>query len=147
MQHFLVEKVAKIYNKLANDVMQLNGDGLTSIIPHNCVSSSLTEFDVVNKEDILDYIKKAASKSCLPCLLDPIPTWFIKLDPDMFAPITCITRMVNASLSTGVFPESLKHAIIMPIIKKPSLNPEVLKNYRRVSNIITSISKIIENMV
>ena len=89
-------------------------------------------------ESILDYIKKAASKSCL---LDPIPTWFIKQNPDMFAPI--ITRMVNASLSTGVFPESLKHAIIMPIIKKPSLNPEVLKNYRPVSN-ITSVSKIIE---
>ena len=31
----------------------------------------------------------------------------------------------------------------MPIIKKPSLNPEVLKNYRPVSN-ITFVSKIIE---
>ena len=81
---------------------------------------------------------KTPAKSCL---LDPIPTWFIKQNVCMFVPV--ITRIVNCSLNTGTFPDSLKHAIISPVIKKQSLNPNDLKNYRPVSN-ITYLSKIIE---
>ena len=58
-----------------------------------------------------------------------------------FVPI--IAQIVNSSLSTGTFPESLKHAVISPVIRKQSLNPHELKNYRPVSN-IPYLSKIIE---
>ena len=50
------------------------------------------------------------------------------------------------SLSTGIFPAALKHFIISPIIKKPSLDPNNLKNYRPVSN-IKFLSKVIEKHV
>ena len=50
------------------------------------------------------------------------------------------------SLSTGIFPAALKHAIISPIIKKPSLDPNNLKNYCPVSN-IKFLSKVIENTI
>ncbi len=40
----------------------------------------------------------------------------------------------------------LKSAIIHPLIKKPSLDPEILKNFRPVSN-LSFISKVIEKVV
>jgi hypothetical protein len=60
--------------------------------------------------------------------------------------VNIVTRIANLSLSTGVFPDSLKHAIIGPLIKKPSLDRNTLKNYRPVSN-IKFLSKVIERIV
>ena len=57
-----------------------------------------------------------------------------------------LTRIANISLSSGVFPTSLKAARVKPLIKKSSLDPEQLKNYRPVSNLPT-LSKIIEKLV
>ena len=70
-----------------------------------------------------------------------MPTWFLKENSQTFVPV--ITRIVNTSLRTGVFPTPLKHAVITPIIKKQSLDRNLLKNYRPVSN-IPFISKVIE---
>ena len=50
----------------------------------------------------------------------------------------------------AIMPSSCKEAILTPILKKPSLNPEVLKqnnfNFRPVSN-VAFISKLIEKVV
>jgi hypothetical protein len=53
--------------------------------------------------------------------------------------------MINQSV-TGVFPQSLKHAIVVPHLKKPSLDNTILKNFRPVSN-LPFISKIIEKVI
>ena len=135
---FFSEKVEKIYNTLEEEVVHVDAEGLTAVDSQVSVPNPLTEFDLLSEKDITEYIKHAPGKSCL---LDTIPTWFVKQHVEVFAPI--ITCIVNKSLSTGVFPESLKHAIVSPIIKKPSLNPEILKNNRPVSSIIY-LSKIIE---
>ena len=58
---------------------------------------------------------------------------------------TIATKIVNMSLDS-VFPPSLKNSIVTPLLKKPSLVPELLKNYRPVSN-LTFISKTIERVV
>ncbi|KAJ8039151.1 hypothetical protein HOLleu_16776 [Holothuria leucospilota] len=50
---------------------------------------------------------------------------------------------INVSFSSGVFPESLKEAIISPIIKKLTLEKNTLSNYWPVSN-IKVVAKIIE---
>ena len=102
------------------------------------LTCTMSEFDHVSEEDIQKYIMNTPAK---PCLLDPIPTWFIKQNVCMFVPV--ITQIVNCSLNISTFPDSLKHAIISPVIKKQSLNPNDLKNHRPVSN-ITYLSKIIE---
>ena len=75
------------------------------------------------------------------CLLDCIPTWFVKDNYLIF--VLALTRIVDMSLSTGVFPDTLKHAIISPIIKKPSLDQSSLKSYHPISN-INFLSKVIE---
>jgi hypothetical protein len=60
---------------------------------------------------------------------------------DITVPV--ITSLVNNSFRRGIFPSSLKEAIIRPLIKKSTLNPDVLKNYRPVSNLPT-LGKILE---
>jgi hypothetical protein len=60
--------------------------------------------------------------------------------------VTPITKLVNLSLSLGVFPDDMKLADGTPLLKKPNLNPDVLNNYRPVSN-LSFLSKIIERVV
>ena len=44
---------------------------------------------------------------------------------------------------SGVFPLSCKSSVIVPLIKKPGLDPEILKNYRPVAN-LSFLSNVIE---
>ena len=37
--------------------------------------------------------------------------------------------------TTGSMPDSLKQATVKPLLKKPSLDPNILKNFRPVSNL------------
>ena len=84
---------------------------------------------------------KSPSKSCL---LDPWPTFLVKECIDILLP--SITRLVNCSLSEGVVPDEFKKAIVTPLIKKSSLPPNDLKNYRPVSG-LGFISKLVEHVV
>ena len=54
--------------------------------------------------------------------------------------------IVNLCFSSGVFPTPCKSSIIFHLIKKPCLDPEILKNYRPVAN-LSFISKIIEKAI
>ena len=60
--------------------------------------------------------------------------------------IPVLTPIVNMSLRTGVMPSHLKRAHLRPIIKKPGLDKDILKNYRPVSN-LPYLSKTIERVV
>ena len=53
---------------------------------------------------------------------------------------------INTSLTTGIVPRDLKTAIIKPLLTKPSLDNNLLKNYRPVSN-LPFLSKILEKVV
>jgi len=50
------------------------------------------------------------------------------------------------SLLTGHVPHSFKVAVIKPLLKKPTLDPDVLANYRPISN-LPFLSKILEKVV
>ena len=76
--------------------------------------------------------------------LDPAPTWLLKECIDVI--ITPITQMVNLSLHTGVFPDTMKVAHVKPLLKKHGLDNNNLKNYRPVSN-LSFMSKLIERAV
>ena len=103
-------------------------------VPLNCFSS-------VTLQEIRHIILKAPSKSCE---LDPLPSWLLKECVDELSPI--VTSIVNASLNHAIVPLSLKTALIRPLLKKPGLDKEVLKNYRPVSN-LSFISKVLEKVV
>ena len=50
---------------------------------------------------------------------------------------------LNSSLSSGCFPSSFKKAYITPLLKKPTLDPSTIQNYRPVS-LLPFLSKTIE---
>ena len=95
----------------------------------------------VTVEENAKLIKQCPTKSCSQ---DPLPTWLLKKQLDIFVPI--ITDIVNQSLSPGTFPMSFRTADITPLLKKSTLDPEILKNYRTVSN-LSFLSKVVERVV
>ncbi|KAK3109110.1 hypothetical protein FSP39_023289 [Pinctada imbricata] len=101
----------------------------------------LQEFHPASDQEVMKLIQKSPSKSCC---LDPIPTNILKDSVQHFLPI--ITQIVNLSLDRSEFPIIFKQAVVKPLLKKPSLDKESLKNYRPVSN-LPFISKIVEKVV
>uniref|UniRef100_A0A8D0CS33 Reverse transcriptase domain-containing protein n=3 Tax=Sander lucioperca TaxID=283035 RepID=A0A8D0CS33_SANLU len=87
---------------------------------------------------------KVSSAKPSTCLLDPIPTRLLKEALPMVN--TSLLDMINMSLLTGYVPQSFKVAVIKPLLKKPTLDPEVLANYRPISN-LPFLSKILEKVV
>ena len=102
--------------------------------------SELFEFYPISAKSVEAIIRSSPSKCCC---LDPLPTWLLKEHLHLLLPP--ITNIVNMSLGS-TFPSSFKKSIIVPLLKKPSLDAEVLKHYRPVSN-LAFISKIIEKAV
>ena len=134
------EKVANIYSSMKHVQSSVTGGNSHNV----CVACKLPEFSQacqVSEEDVIKLVNKAATKSCI---LDPVPTWFLKDNVSIFLPV--LTRIINKSLTTGIFPSILKHTVLNPLIKKRSLNTDELKNYRPVAN-IKFLSKLIEKHV
>ena len=46
-----------------------------------------------------------------------------------------ILSLMNLSLSTGSVSSSFKAAVIKPLLKKPGRDPELVSNYRPISNL------------
>ena len=98
-------------------------------------------FSTVTEDQVTKVITNSHSKSCS---LDPWPTFLVLEYLDILN--TPITAIINASLEQGKCPNFFKQAHVTPILKKPSLDKEVFKNYRPVSN-LNFISKILERVV
>ena len=101
----------------------------------------LQTFHPATIDEIRALIKKSPSKSCP---LDPIPTFLLKDCLEELLP--AITTIIKAYLYTALVPISFKKAVVTPLLKKQSLEPDVLGNYRPVSN-LSFISKILEKVV
>ena len=56
-----------------------------------------------------------------------------------------ITAIVNASTDSSCVPRALQCAQIRPLLKKPTLDPDILKHYRPVSN-LPFIAKVLEKV-
>ena len=93
----------------------------------------------------LDDLKKIIlSSKPTTCPLDPIPTPLLFECIDILLP--AIHSLINESLSSGLVPLLFKSAIVKPLLKKSTLDPNSLKNYRPVSN-LPFLSKILEKVV
>ena len=134
---FFVGKIDKIREKLDNST---SVD--TNKFPEKIYNGEkLTCFQPVSSE----YVKKMCLK-CAPksCELDMIPTELLFQCIDEVVP--SLTYVINSSITTGCVPDIFKSAIVRPLIKKPSLDKNVLKNYRPVSN-LSFISKLLEKII
>ena len=106
-----------------------------------CDSPQLCQFELVTDKLICELILKSPTKSCM---LGAIPTSLTKQCLDDL--VSLITFIVNASISTGIVPPQFKQAIVTPLLKKPGLDTNDMKNFRAVSN-LSFFSKILEKVV
>jgi len=100
----------------------------------------LDSFSAVSQTQVSLVIKEMTPKSCE---LDPIPvSIFSEILPYL---LPFITDLINSSLLSGIFPNPFKTAIIRPLLKKHNLDPNILKNFRPVSN-LPFLSKVLEKV-
>ena len=101
----------------------------------------LMSFCAIDEDDLRKTISQMTSSSCS---LDTIPTTFLKEVLDSV--IGDILKIVNSSIQSGVFPDSLKTAVVRPLLKKHNLDPSVLGNYRPISN-LPFLGKVLEKCI
>ena len=98
-----------------------------------CFTDCFDVFDRTTNTEITA-ICSATKKTCV---LDPLPA--NQLTDNITRIVPAITRITNTSLDEGVMPKSLKHAIVRPLLKKPSLEKDTPSSYRPVSKVIEKV--------
>ena len=141
----LVNKFADYFTEKIQSIReQITGtDAVNSVFDDENVfiGTKLPSLLPASEDEVRTLISRSSNKSCC---LDPIPAQLIKLCMDELVPI--ITLITNMSLTSGVMPSNLKEAVLIPLLKKICLDPELFKNFRPVSN-LTFLSKLIELVV
>uniref|UniRef100_A0A8C5CCP5 Reverse transcriptase domain-containing protein n=2 Tax=Gadus morhua TaxID=8049 RepID=A0A8C5CCP5_GADMO len=126
--------------RAANPTHPVGQDG---VLPNRMVNSDATllEFKAISLVELERVIK--ASKPTT-CVLDPLPSRVLK---DLFPTVgPVILLLMNLSFSTGIVPSNLEAAVLKPLLKKPGLDPELVRNYRPISN-LPFLSKVLERIV
>uniref|UniRef100_A0A8C1RPY1 Reverse transcriptase domain-containing protein n=1 Tax=Cyprinus carpio TaxID=7962 RepID=A0A8C1RPY1_CYPCA len=78
----------------------------------------------------MDVSKLILSSHPTTCTLDPIPAHLLQAISSSVIP--SLTHIINTSLHSGTVSSAFKQARVSPLLKKPSLNPALLENYRPV---------------
>ena len=128
---FFIEKIHRIRQQFTYTDAYISE---SSDIPH------LSQFSPLTEKEVGRVINSMQSKSCE---LDAIPTSLLKRLIDKCLPH--ITKIVNISLTEGIFSDKWKVAIVRHLLKKASL-ALINKNYRPVSN-LSFLSKLVEKCV
>jgi hypothetical protein len=129
---------AQIGTKLANNIQTLDEQLFKNYLNEPINSTfTLTE---VSEEYILKIIENLKSKNS--ATKDGVSTRLLKIIKyELYKPITLI---INQSLKTGIFPDKLKIAKVIPLFKKG--DNSIFENYRPIS-ILPAISKIFEKVI
>ncbi|XP_064176048.1 uncharacterized protein LOC135246581 [Anguilla rostrata] len=128
---FFDEKIADIRSSFTS----------TTTLPHSPSSVPSPCFSTFSPLTDSDVSQLLLSHRPTTCALDPIPSSLLQtITPDI---LPYVTSLVNSSLSSGCFPSSFKLAHVTPLLKKPTLDPSVIQNYRPVS-LLPFLSKTIE---
>ena len=132
---FFVDKIERNRLKFRTDNRK------PEFIPPPEIKCHLTCFEPATSEEVRKLILTSPTKTCA---LYPIPTSLLNSCVDVL--LTPITNKVNLSPKSGVFPDTLKLSHITPLLKKPSISKDEMKNYRPVSN-LNFISKLLEKII
>jgi len=133
--------VADPNNGVRNEDANLNVNNPTSYLfkhykkPFNKINWQYASTYEVKK--IIKYLKTKNTYG-----YDEISNYIIKLSSPFIA--SPLTHICNAALSSGVFSDRLKYAIVKPVYKKGS--KQDISNYRSIS-LLTSFSKVLEKII
>ena len=97
----------------------------------------LVSFSPVTETELRDILKKSGIKTSFH---DKLPAKILKQVIEELIPHLC--TLVNKSLLSGSC-DGIKESTIVPLLKKAGLDPEILKNYRPVSDLVF-LSKLTE---
>lgn len=100
------------------------------------------KFHMIQEKNVLEIIKSMQPKSS--CGFDGFNCKLIKCCASSL--VKPLTLIINQSLTTGIFPDQLKTAKVIPIYKENNLDHNILNNYRPIS-ILPVLSKIFEKIV
>ncbi|KAJ8369183.1 hypothetical protein SKAU_G00092110 [Synaphobranchus kaupii] len=126
-------KVAMIRNSFTHPV--------TPHIPHTEPIATLSSFKILEDSDVLQLVTRHRATTCP---LDPIPSAILQSISSELLPY--LSSIINTSLICGHVPAAFKTARVTPLLKKPSLDPSDIRNYRPVS-LLPFLSKTIERAV
>ena len=136
---FFTQKIVKIRGDIEDELLIKN---IENPIPDadSCPYEFHT-FREVGKDEVLHLIQRVATKSCS---LDPLPVVMLNHCFKDILPV--VARIINLSLESGTMPDSLKIAVVQPLLKKYNLSYEKFCSFRPISN-LKFVSKSIEKAV
>ena len=135
---FFISKITKIHESIANT---LASSPISPFPTRQFSGTPISVLQPVSSEEVLKLIHSLPNKSSP---LDFLPTTLLKKYALTLSPI--LSKLANLSFSTGTFPSIFKKAQVLPLLKKPNLDPTSPANYRPISNLST-ISKLLERLL
>ena len=138
--NFFNNKIVNIRSELSAREVSI-GSNILADFDKPSKNCTFYSFQPIAAADLSVMCKNLLSKSCS---LDPIPSSLLRHNLGLLLPVIC--NIVNKSLSSGIVPTCLKTAVLRCLLKKPSLDNEILANYRPISN-LKMVSKVIEKAV
>ncbi|XP_064880117.1 uncharacterized protein LOC135573865 [Oncorhynchus nerka] len=108
---------------------------------HTALPCALTSFSPLSPDDISRLVTAGRPTTCP---LDPIPSSLLQTISGDLLPY--LTSLINSSLTAGYVPPVFKRARVAPLLKKPTLDPSDVNNYRPVS-LLSFLSKTLERAV
>ncbi len=119
---FFSEKISNIRKAIGTSSSYAEVRQIRPQLQKEVTMSVFKTIDSKILEEIVQHLKSST------CYLDTLPTSFFKsvlkcLEADLL-------EVVNASLLSGTFPNSLKTAVVKHLLKKRNLDNTILSNYR-----------------
>ena len=117
---YFIDKIEQIVNSFGKEITEQPSNEIFN-------GTLFERFEPITDDQLKKLIMEGNSKSYH---LDPLPTKLLKQVLDAVLPV--MTKIVNASLQSN-FPQALKSATVVPLLKKATADKEELRNYRPVS--------------
>ena len=138
MQTHLIHFFTNVGQKIAKDI-QYDGNKNYSYYLNKHIHSTFT-FKNIDEIIVKKTINNLPTKNS--CGYDDISSKLLKvIAPVIIKPLTLL---INQVLNTGIFPDKLKIAKLIPIYKKG--DPQLFENYRPIS-LLPTISKVLEKII
>ena len=116
---FFITKVTDIRARLDAAALHqpdLQGVHINSI--HQMTDQDQPRLDSFQPASMCEIRKIIFSSPATSCSSDPVPTTLLKKHMDTILP--SLALIVNKSLEDGIFPDSFKQAVVVPLLKNPT---------------------------